>query len=141
MNKEELEKALKELEEQESLIKNELKKHETNAEGEGARNSEKEAVSITAVGKKFLRQAIATGNLKEALNKISNSIDLTKSALESFSQITEKAQMKLEGKNLEYTTQDGTILPADKWIPLFLSLMKTEEFQHLMANFLYAIVK
>ncbi|ADL07410.1 hypothetical protein [Thermosediminibacter oceani] len=133
MAKEELENAFKEPEEQESLIKNE--------ESEATQTPENEPVSFTTVGKKLLRQAITTGNLKEALDKISNSIDLTKCAVECFTQITEKAQMKLEGKTLEFTDRGGTVQPTDKWVPMFLSLMKTEEFQHLMANFLYTIVK
>lgn len=136
MTKEELEKALKEVEEQRNLLKEELNKLE-GTDG----NAGYGVVTMATVAKNALHDAIASGTLKNILDKVSSSIDFTKTAVTSFSQIVDKAQTKLEGKVEEVTIHGGMTVMSDMWVPMVLSLIQTQEFQHIMANMLVKIIK
>ncbi|WP_422445502.1 hypothetical protein [Thermoanaerobacterium sp. DL9XJH110] len=148
MTKEELEKALSEVEAQRNLIKKELKKFEETGgtldyDKEGDKKGEKNEgpATMAAMTKNILRQAIATGNLKNTMERISGSLDFAKTTVTTFSQIVEKAQEKLEGKTEEIMGAGGITFRSDMWVPMFLSLMQTQEFQHLIANMLVQIIK
>lgn len=132
MTKEELEKALKEVEEQRNQLKEELNKYE---------NPGETVVTMAASAKKALQNAISSGNLKNILEKVSGSIDFMKTAVTSFTQIIDKAQQKLEGKVEEITIQGGMTVMSDMWVPMVLGLIQTQEFQHIMANMLVKIIK
>ncbi|HHW03270.1 MAG TPA: hypothetical protein GXX35_10785 [Thermoanaerobacterales bacterium] len=133
MTKEELEKALKEVEEQRNQLKEELNKLENPGEDS--------VVTMAASAKKALHNAISSGNLKNTLEKVSGSLDFMKTAVTSFSQIIEKAQQKMEGKVEEITIQGGMTVMSDMWVPMVLGLIQTQEFQHIMANMLVKIIK
>jgi lipid II:glycine glycyltransferase (peptidoglycan interpeptide bridge formation enzyme) len=75
------------------------------------------------------------------MERISGSLDFAKTTVTTFSQIVEKAQEKLEGKTEEIMGAGGITFRSDMWVPMFLSLMQTQEFQHLMANMLVQIIK
>lgn len=133
MTKEELEKALKEVEEQRNQLKEELNKYEN--------PDETSVVTMAASAKKALQNAISSGSLKNILEKVSGSIDFMKTAVTSFTQIVDKAQQKLEGKVEEITIQGGMKVMSDMWVPMVLGLIQTQEFQHIMANMLVKIIK
>ncbi|AYO29831.1 MAG: hypothetical protein PWR06_680 [Thermoanaerobacteraceae bacterium] len=136
MTKEELQKALQEVEEQRNQLKEELNKLEGTDEtaGDGV-------VTMATVAKKALHDAVASGNLKNILDKVSSSIDFAKTAVTSFSQIVEKAQAKMDGKIEEITIQGGMTVMSNMWMPMVLGLIQTQEFQHIMANMLVKIIK
>ncbi|MDI3481555.1 MAG: hypothetical protein PWQ97_1210 [Tepidanaerobacteraceae bacterium] len=133
MTKEELEKALMEVEEQRNQLKEELNKFEN--------PEETDVIAMAASAKKALQNAISSGSLKNILEKVSGSIDFMKTAVTSFTQIIDKAQQKLEGKVEEITIQGGTKVMSDMWVPMVLGLIQTQEFQHIMANMLVKIIK
>ncbi|MCR4429445.1 MAG: hypothetical protein NUV45_00330 [Tepidanaerobacteraceae bacterium] len=133
MTKEELEKALKEVEEQRNQLREELNKYEN--------PDESNVVTMAASAKKALQNAISSGSLKNILEKVSGSIDFMKTAVTSFTQIVDKAQQKLEGKVEEITIQGGMKVMSDMWVPMVLGLIQTQEFQHIMANMLVKIIK
>lgn len=136
MTKEELEKALKEVEDQRSLLREELNRWNGRIEVDGNL-----MVTGSTVAKKVLYNAVTSGNLKNTLDKISDSIDFTKTTVTCFSQIVEKAQAKIDGKIDEITMQSGSRVMSDMWPPMVLSLMQTEEFQHIAANMLVKVIQ
>ena len=91
--------------------------------------------------KKNARQLITSGNLKNIFDNIINNIDYAKTAVMSLSDITEKAQDKLEGKVEEITIASGMPIRSDMWFPMVLGLIQTQEFQHLMANTVVSAIK
>jgi hypothetical protein len=68
-------------------------------------------------------------------------MDLTKVALKSLSDIIDKTKNKLEGKVEEVAGPTGMPIMTDMWLPMLLSLLQTQEFQHLMANMFAQLVK
>lgn len=135
MTKEELEKSLMEVEEKRNLLREKLNKLEN------GNVIDDHIITMATVTKKILHDAIVSGNLKNLLNKLTGSIDFAKTAVISFSQIVDKAQAKMEGKIEEITIQGGMKVMSDMWIPIVLGLIQTQEFQHIMANMLVALIK
>lgn len=88
----------------------------------------------------LLHQSIADGSLKEKLEKISNSADIFKSAVTSFSQIVSKAQEQLENQPAQVSSDDNLSFLTEMWVPMFLNLIETSEFQGLMASMLVRMV-
>ncbi|NLZ54988.1 MAG: hypothetical protein GX892_17945 [Thermoanaerobacteraceae bacterium] len=68
-------------------------------------------------------------------------MDLTKVALKSLSDIIEKTKDKLEGNIDEVPGPMGMPIMTDMWLPMFLTLLQTQEFQHLLANMFAQMVK
>lgn len=136
MTREELRNALKDMDEQRNRLKQELEQ----VEKKGDKNDEPLTASITAA-KRTLEESIASGNLKDILDRISDNIDYAKTAVISLSNIAEKAQDKLDGKVEEITIASGTSIKSDMWFPMILGLIQTQEFQHLMANMVVGAVK
>ncbi|MDD4569251.1 MAG: hypothetical protein PHE70_03890, partial [Tepidanaerobacteraceae bacterium] len=75
MTREELRNALKDMDEQRNRLKQELEQ----VEKKGDKNDEPLTASITAA-KKTLEESIASGNLKDILDRISDNIDYAKTA-------------------------------------------------------------
>lgn len=140
MTKKDLKQALQEVEEQRDILKQALEEFE----GENKEQNENSDDQITAAvtdAKKMMQQSIKSGNLKDILDKIADNIDYAKTAVISLSNITEKAQEKLDGKVEEITVAGGMSISSDMWFPIVLGLIQTQEFQHLMANMLVGIIK
>lgn len=91
MIKNDLLQALKDIDKKKGLLEQELKQ----LEGKIENNDDPLAVSVMNA-KKTVRQSITSGNLKNMLDNILNNIDYAKTAVISLSDITEKAQDKLE---------------------------------------------
>ncbi|HHV19518.1 MAG TPA: hypothetical protein GXZ27_11875 [Thermoanaerobacterales bacterium] len=137
MKKDELlRQALKDIDKKKSLLEEELKQLDEKAES----NDNPLTVSVMNT-KKNARQLITSGNLKNIFDNIINNIDYAKTAVMSLSDITEKAQDKLEGKVEEITIASGMPIRSDMWFPMVLGLIQTQEFQHLMANTVVSAIK
>jgi len=91
--------------------------------------------------KKVLHNAITSGNLRRTLERLADGMDLTKVALKSLSDIIEKTKDKLEGKVEEVAGPTGIPIMTNMWLPMLLSLLQTQEFQHLIANMFAQMVK
>ncbi|MCG0274850.1 MAG: hypothetical protein L5655_01630 [Thermosediminibacteraceae bacterium] len=91
--------------------------------------------------KKALRRAIADGDLGSALGKVSDSLDLTKSAVESIAQVVEKAREKLNSEGKNSGDMENMMAMGYTWLPMFLGLIKTQEFQNLTASMLVSMLK
>ncbi|TYP52427.1 hypothetical protein [Thermosediminibacter litoriperuensis] len=141
MTREELEKVLEEIEARKDLIKKELDNISAGGGTESGVEEELRGRSPSAALKKALRRAIKNGDLENALEKVSNSLDLTKSAVETMAQIVEKARAKISGEveNADGINQMAAM--ANTWLPMFLGLMKTPEFQNLSASMLVNMLK
>ena len=138
MTKEDLEIALKELETQrEILIKalNELNNNES-----GSLDFKVEEMKEFDI-KKIMYNAIASGRLKNVLDSVSDGMDLTKTTLKSFSDIIDKTRDKMEGNIDEVLGPTGMPIMTDMWLPMLLTLLQTQEFQHLMANMIAQLFK
>lgn len=140
MTRDELEMSLDEIKAQREILLNaldELEKAEpypTDSElGEEPKEPEEPDV-MNFDFKKVIYNVIASGNLKNVLNKISDGMDYTKTALKSFSDIIDKTRDKLEGNIDEVAGPMGMPIMTDMWLPMFLTLLQTQEFQHLLAN-------
>jgi len=134
MTREQLESALREVEEQRSQLREELNKLEGPDETNGV-------VTMAANAKRALYNSIHSGNLKNILEKVTGSIDFMKTAVTSFTEIVDKAQQKIDGKVEEITMQSGMTVMSDMWLPMAMGLLQTQEFQHIMANMLVKIIK
>lgn len=91
--------------------------------------------------KKIIYNAIISGKLQKMLEKVVDGMDLTKVALRSLADIIDKTKDKLEGNVDEVPGPMGMPIMTDMWLPMFLSLLQTQEFQHLLANMFAQLVK
>lgn len=91
--------------------------------------------------KKIVFDAIASGRLQKTLVRAADGMDLTKVALKSLSDIIDKTKDKLEGNIDEVPGPMGMPIMTDMWLPMFITLLQTQEFQHLLANMLAQLVK
>jgi hypothetical protein len=131
-----LRQALEDIDKKKSLLKKELKQLEGTVE-----NNDDPLTASVMNAKRNARQLIISGNLKNIFGNIINNIDYAKTAVLSLSDITEKAQDKLEGKVEEITIASGMPIRSDMWFPMMLGLIQTQEFQHLMANTVVSAIK
>ncbi|HHX23211.1 MAG: hypothetical protein ACOX2A_00175 [Tepidanaerobacteraceae bacterium] len=134
MTKDDLKRAINELDRRKSVLEEELREIEL------ASNSDPFTQSMLDA-KNMVRQSIISGNLKNVLEKISNNIDYAKIAVISLSDITQKAQDKLSGKVEEITIASGESIMSNMWFPMVLGLIQTQEFQHLVANTIAGVLK
>ena len=155
MTKEQLVMALDEVERQRQILVNELKKmgHEEPPEDENQdfpeestenRDESEEKTSPKTVGaatKDIFKEAVVSGNLKNAMTKVSGALDFAKVGVNSFSEVLDKAKAKMEGNIEELPGPTGIPIMTDMWIPMILGLMQTQEFQHLMSNMLVQLIK
>lgn len=121
--------------------KPEIAKPEPVAESKKQHDESKAQDSGNINFKKILYNAITSGNLQKMLVKVADGMDLTKVALKSFADIIEKTKDKLEGNIEEVAGPMGIPIMTDMWLPMFLSLLQTQEFQHLLANMFAQLVK
>lgn len=103
--------------------------------------STQEPKTIATAAKDAVKNAVTSGNLKSTMGKISGGLDFAKVAVNSFSDILDKAQEKIHGNIEELPGPTGIPIMTDMWVPMFLGLMQTQEFQHLMANMLVQVIK
>lgn len=136
MTKDDLRQALKDIDKKKSLLEQEIKRFE----GKSEINDNPLTVSLMNA-KETTRQSITSGNLKNIFDNILNNIDYAKTAVISLSNITEKAQDKLEGKVEEIAIASGMSVMSNMWFPMILGLIQTQEFQHLMANMVVSVIK
>lgn len=136
MTKDELRKALRDIENKKSQLEQQLRQLEDETEG----IDDPVTASIMNV-KNTARKAIISGNLKNIFDNILNNIDYAKTAVISLANIADKAQDKLEGKVEEITVSSGMSVMTNMWIPIILGLIQTQEFQHLMANMVVSAIK
>jgi len=129
MTKEEIKKALKEIEDKKSELEQQLRQLD-----EGSEGIYDPITASLMNAKNAAKNSITSGNLKKVFDNILNNIDYAKIAIKSFANIAEKAQDKLEGKVEEITVASGMSVMTNMWIPMILGLIQTQEFQHLMAN-------
>jgi hypothetical protein len=129
MTKDDIIKALSEIENKKSQLEQQLRQ----LEEENESIDDPLTASIMKV-KSTARNSITSGNLKNMFGNILNNIDYAKIAVKSLANIADKAQDKLEGKVEEITVSGGMSVMTNMWIPMILSLIQTQEFQHLMAN-------
>jgi hypothetical protein len=148
MTRDELEMALDEIEAQRNILLSalgELEKPETDSTDseseEEVEGPEKEPDLISFDIKKVMYNAIASGNLKNVLEKMSTGMDFTKTALKSITDIIDKTRDKLEGNIDEVSGPMGMPIMTDMWLPMFLTLLQTQEFQHLLANMFAQLFK
>jgi hypothetical protein len=148
MTKEELEKSLYDAQVERDLLKEKLREIERNRRRErsetknsGSNAEDVEAATIAEMTKYALRDAIENGNLQMFLEKILGSLDFAKTAISSLSEIIEKAQAKMDGKNEEIVGADGMSFASDMWLPMLMGIVQTQEFQHLMANMIVKMIK
>lgn len=148
MTKVELEMSLDEIRAQREILLNalseleksehDLKDSELEEEPEGP--AEEQNLSDLGI-KKIIYNAIASGNFKNALDKIYGGIDYTRTALKSFCDIIDKTQDKLRGNIDEVPGPMGIPIMTDMWLPMFLTLLQAQEFQHLLANMFANLLK
>ncbi|HHY42484.1 MAG TPA: hypothetical protein GX514_06525 [Thermoanaerobacterales bacterium] len=136
MTKDELRKALRDIENKKSQLEQQLRQ----LEEEEMEMSDPLTASIMNA-KKTARSAILSGNLKNLFDNILKNMDYAKTAVISLANIADKAQDKLEGKVEEITVASGMSVMTNMWIPMILGLIQTQEFQHLMANMVVAAIK
>jgi len=136
MTKDELRKALSEIENKKSQLEQQLRKLEEETED----IDDPLTASIMNV-KNTTRKAIISGNLKNIFDNILKNIDYAKTAVISLANIADKSQDKLEGKVEEITVSSGMSVMTNMWIPMILGLIQTQEFQHLMANMVVSAIK
>ena len=145
MTKDELEVILEEITAQREILLNaldELEKTESDLTGSHSEEKPKEGQNITNFDfKKVMHDAISSGRIKKALEKISDGMDLSKVALKSLSDIIDKTKDKLKGNIDEVTGPMGMPIMTDMWLPMLISLLQTHEFQHLLANVFVQLVK
>ena len=145
MTRDELEGSLEEIETQREIllsVLNELEKSESESTKLQEEPDLKAKENSTGKNfKKILYDAIASGSLQKALIRLADGMDLTKVALKSLSDIIDKTKNKLEGKVEEVAGPTGMPIMTDMWLPMLLSLLQTQEFQHLMANMFAQLVK
>lgn len=148
MTKEELENSLEEINAQREIllsVVNELEKIEDEKTDFNRQEEPKDSRSRQNLSKydfrKIMYNAIASGNFQRMLDKIVDGMDLTKVALKSLSDIIEKTKDKLEGNIDEVPGPMGMPIMTDMWLPMFLTLLQTQEFQHLLANMFAQMVK
>jgi len=147
MTRDELESSLEEIDTQrETLLNvlNELEKNESESTDLKVQEEQdlKAKPNLTTNNfKKILYEAIASGSLQKALVRLVDGMDLTKVALKSLSDIIDKTKNKLEGNIEEVAGPMGMPIMTDMWLPMLLSLLQTQEFQHLMANMFAQLVK
>jgi len=136
MTKEEIRKALKEIENKKIELEQQLKQLEEDSES----NYDPLTASLVNA-KKVARKSITSGNLKKMFDNVLNNLDYAKIAVKSFSNIAEKAQDKLEGRVEEITVASGMSVMTNTWIPMILGLIQTQEFQHLIANMVATAIR
>ncbi|MDD4569253.1 MAG: hypothetical protein PHE70_03900 [Tepidanaerobacteraceae bacterium] len=148
MTKDELKTALDETEAQRDILMRVLEEleggepHQSEPETK-EETSEPEIEPVVEINdiKKVLHNAIASGNLKNVLEKIAGGMDFSKTALKSFSDIIDKTRDKLEGNIDEVPGPTGIPIMTDMWLPMFLTLLQTQEFQHIIANMIAKFFK
>jgi len=136
MTKEEIRRALREIESKKSELEQQLKQLEEETEGF---NDPLTASLMKA--KNAARKSITSGNLKKTLENMLVNIDYAKIAVKSLANIADKTQDKLEGKVEEITVASGMSVMTNMWVPMILGLIQTQEFQHLMANMVATAIK
>lgn len=136
MTKDDLQQSLKDINKKKTLLEQKLQQ----LEGRIENNDDRLTASMMDV-KQTVRQSIASGNLKNMFDSILNNIDYAKTTIISLSNITEKAQDKLDGKVEEITVANGMSVMSDMWFPMMLGLIQTQEFQHLIANMVVGAIK
>jgi hypothetical protein len=129
MTKNEIKKALREIENKKSELEEQLRQLEEESE-----NFCDPLSASLMNAKNAARKSLTSGNMKKLFDNILNNIDYIKIAVKSFANIAEKAQDKLEGRVEEITVSSGMAVMTNMWIPMILALIQTQEFQHLMAN-------
>lgn len=129
MTKNEIKKALREIENKKSELEEQLRQLEEESE-----NFYDPLSASLMNAKNAARKSLTSGNMKKLFDNILNNIDYIKIAVKSFANIAEKAQDKLEGRVEEITVSNGMAVMTNMWIPMILALIQTQEFQHLMAN-------
>ncbi|HHY70307.1 MAG TPA: hypothetical protein GX519_01310 [Thermoanaerobacterales bacterium] len=141
MTRDELVMALNEIEAQRNILLSaldELEKPETDPTDfeseEEPVGPKKEPDLINFDIKDIMYNAITSGSFKNALMRISDGMDFTKTALKSFSAIIDKTRDKLEGNIDEVPGPMGMPIMTDMWLQMLLTLLQTQEFQHLLAN-------
>lgn len=100
----------------------------------------KKPYTMAMATKDRLHQSISDGSLKEKLDKISNSANVFQSTVNSFSQIVDKAQKQMENQSAQVSTGNDLSIFADMWVPMFLNLIETSEFQGLVASMLIKMI-
>ncbi|MCF6095684.1 hypothetical protein L1766_01475 [Thermovorax subterraneus] len=124
----------------------EMEKNEEVRGFDGERKSSKEKdAEITMekfppMFKKALREAVSSGKLSLALGNVSGSLEVTKSAVESMAQVVEKAREILSSAGKKDGIGSASAL-SSAWLPMFLGLMKTPEFQNLTASMIANMLK
>ena len=148
MAKDEIEMALEELEAQRNILLSALNEMEIpepdteDLESEEVPESPEEDPDLMKFDiKKVMYEAIASGSLKNVLEKMSTGMDFTKTALKSITDIIDKTRDKLEGNIDEVSGPMGMPIMTDMWLPMFLTLLQTQEFQHLLANMFAQLFK
>lgn len=97
---------------------------------------------FTGVMKKALREAVASGKVSLALENVSGSLEVTKSAVESLAQVVERAREILKASNKKGKVgSDGAAVLSTTWLPMMLGLIKTPEFQNLTASMIANMLK
>ncbi len=149
MTKDELEMTLNEIKTHREILLsalNELKKAEPDPKNseeadENLKESEEEPELMKFDFNKIIYDAITTGKIKRVLEKIIGGMDLTKTALKSLCDIVDKTRDKLEGKIKGVSGTEGIPIMTDMLLPMFISLIQTQEFQHLMSNMIAQLFK
>ena len=147
MTRDELEGSLEEIETQREVllsVLNELEKNEPESKDFEMQEEQEFKAKQNSTGKnlkKIMHDAITSGSLQQALERLADGMDLTKVALKSLSDIIDKTKNKLEGKVEEVAGPTGMPIMTDMCLPMLLSLLQTQEFQHLMANMFAQLVK
>lgn len=91
--------------------------------------------------KDMLRFVVASGKLKRVLEGIAGAMDFSKAAVDALAQVAEKAQEKMDGKTESMPGPMGAEILSDMWLPMLLNIMKTPEFQHILANMVVTVIK
>lgn len=163
MTKEQLERALDEVDMQRQILITELRKfqseemHDEETQGDfpkgdtdfdkesdnnfGEEETNRGPKTMATATKNIVKKAVVSGNLKDTMGKVSGALDFAKVGVNSFCEILDKAQEKLDGNIEELPGPMGIPIMTDMWIPMLLGLMQTQEFQHLMSNMLVQIIK
>lgn len=103
-------------------------------------NKKKKPYTMAMATKDRLHQSISDGSLKEKLDKLSNSANVFQSTVNSFSQIVDKAQKQMESQSAQVSAGNDLSILSDMWVPMFLNLIETSEFQGLMASMLIRMI-
>lgn len=113
---------------------------EKNPDEDRPSNKKKKPYTMAMATKDRLHQSISDGSLKEKLDKISNSANVFQSTVDCFSEIVDKAQKQMESQSAQVSAGNDLSILADMWVPMFLNLIETSEFQGLMASMLIKMI-